>query len=260
MATPSTEVYVERLYDFVAGEEDEGRVCDAIPDEACRWVPRNFYLNALNDSATKLGDQLGSPGLVLPWLLDVLGAPAFLAGLLVPVRRSLALLPQLVIAGRVRQFKRRKWFWAGGASVYALAFLLMVPAAALLSPTAAGLTIVWLLALASLGRGVSSVAFKDVLAKTIPHGRRGRLLATRATAGGILTLGAGLVLRLYVSDQSTLTPFLILLGVTASLWFIGAALVVAIREEEGATEGARNPLQEARAGLRLLNEQPGFRI
>jgi hypothetical protein len=251
---------VEQLYDFITGEDDEGRVCEGIPEDACTAVPRNFFLNVLNGSATKLGDQLGSPSLVLPWFLDALGAPTFLAGLLVPVRRSLALLPQLAIAGRIRRFEKRKWFWAGGAFGFGLAFLLMVPAALIPSDAVAGLAVVLLLALASLARGISSVAFKDVLAKTVPKGRRGRLLAMRATVGGLLTLVAGVLLRLYVADGSTTRPFLVLLSITAGLWFVGAVLVLAIREQEGATAGGRNALEEALAGLQLVREKPGFRI
>jgi hypothetical protein len=250
---------VERLYDFISGEDDEGRVCEAIPEDACTDVPRNFFLNVLNGSATKLGDKLGSPSLVLPWFLDALGAPTFLAGLLVPVRRSLALLPQLAIAGRIRRFEKRKWFWAGGAFGFGLAFLLMVPAALIPSSAVAGVAVVLLLALASLARGISSVAFKDVLAKTVPKGRRGRLLAMRATAGGLLTLTAGALLRLYIVDGSATRPFLVLLSITAGLWFVGAVLVLAIEEKEGATAGGRSALEEASAGLQLLQEKPGFR-
>jgi MFS family permease len=250
---------IEQLYDFITGEDDEGRVCEDIPEDACTNVPKNFFLNALNGSATKLGDQLGSPSLVLPWFLDALGAPPLLSGFLVPVRRSVALLPQLAIAGRIREFKKRKWFWVAGALGFAVGFVLMVPAALSLPALGAGIAIVLLLALSSLARGVSSVAFKDVLGKTIPKGRRGTLLATRATAGGILTLIAALLLGLYLADQSSVTPYLILLAATAGLWFIGAALASAIEEEDGATEGGRNTLEEARAGIRLLREKPGFR-
>lgn len=259
MTVTEADSTIEQLYDFIADEDDEGHVCDAIPDEACTEVPRNFFLNALNGTATKLGDQLGSPSLVLPWFFDALGAPAYLTGLLVPVRRSLALLPQLAIAGRIRRFERRKWFWVGGGAGFGVAYLLMVGAAFLPSPVLAGVVIVLLLALASLSRGVGSVAFKDVVAKTIPKGRRGRLLATRATAGGILTLGAGLLLRLYVADETAVTPYLILIGSTAVLWFIGVTFAAFVTEEEGATSGSRNPLQEARAGLKLLRQKPGFR-
>ncbi|HSM57362.1 MAG TPA: hypothetical protein VK879_14515 [Candidatus Sulfomarinibacteraceae bacterium] len=251
-------VNLEQLYNFIT-EEDAASVCEAIPDEACQEAPRNFFLNALNGTATKLGDQLGSPGLVLPWLLDALGAPAFLTGWLVPVRRAMALLPQLAIAGRIRRFQKRKWFWAGGGAVFGLGFLLMIPAALLLPAVWAGLAILLALGLGSVGRAASSVAFSDVLAKTIPRGRRGALLGLRATSAGVLTLVAGLLLRLYVAEEGDLRPYLLLLGVAGLLWLLGAALAAAVTEQPGAAEGARNGVQQARAGWRLLQEQPGFR-
>lgn len=254
-----TRLTLEQLYDFISEDDDEGSSCEAIPDEACREVPYNFFLNALNGASTKLGDQLANPSLVLPWLLDVLGAPPSLSGWLVPVRRAGALLPQLAIAGRIRTFARRKWFWAGGGFVFGAAILLMIPAVLALPPLWAGVGVVLALGVGSLGRGVSSVAFKDVLAKTIPRGRRGTLLATRATAAGILTLIAGLLLRLYVADETSLTPFVILLGSAGLLWFAGVAIVLFIREHEGVTEGARNSLEQARAGWHLLQEKSGFR-
>ena len=249
---------LEQLYDFIT-LDDDGNVCDTIPEGACSDVPRNFFLNAANGAATKLADQLASPNLVLPWLLDALGAPRFLAGWLVPVRRSLALLPQLAIAGRIRQFARRKWFWAGGGAAFGLAILLMIPAALALSPLEAGIAIVLLLGVGSVARGVSSVAFKDVLAKTIPQGRRGTLLATRATVAGALTLLAGALLQLYVAEETSLTPYVLLLGAAGLFWFVGVAFGLPVEEEAGTTGGARNALQEARAGWSVLQTQPGWR-
>jgi hypothetical protein len=253
------QVDLGQLYDLITGEDDKDRVCDPISEEACTNVPRNFFLNVLNGSTTKLGDKLGSPSLVLPWLLDALGAPAFLTGLLVPIRQSLALLPQLAIAGQIRRFARRKWFWAGGGLGFGLSFFLMLLAVLALPPSAAGIAIVFFLALGSMSRGVSSVAFKDVLAKTIPQRRRGTLLAARAASAGALTLGAGLLLRAYVAEVNAIGPFLALLAATAVLWSIGAGLAAAVEEEKGATQGGRNALQEARVGWGFLRQQAGFR-
>jgi MFS family permease len=249
---------VERLYEILT-EEDDGSACETIPAGACTDVPRNFFLNAANGAATKLGEQLGSPSLVLPWMMDALGVPASLTGLLVPVRESMSLLPQLAVAGRIRRFEKRKWFWAGGGAAFGLGFLLMIPAALLLPPVWAGVIIVLLLALGSVGRGVSSVAFKDVLAKTVPQGRRGTLLALRAAAGGILTLVAGILLRLYVADANALRPYLVLLAAAGTLWMVGVFFAAVVEEQPGATGGARNALQQARSGLYLLRQEPGFR-
>jgi MFS family permease len=62
-----------------------------------------------------------------------------------------------------------------------------------------------------------------------------------------------------VADASALTPYVILILVAAGLWFVGALLFGAIDEEDGATDGGRNALEEAQAGWQLLGEVPGFR-
>ena len=99
---------------------------------------------------------------------------------------------------------------------------------------------------------------KDVLAKTIPKGKRGRLLAARATLGGLLTLIAGSILRLYIVDSQSLVPYLILIAGAAMLWAIASVCFAAIAEEKGATEGGRNALAEVSAGLRLIREVSEF--
>jgi len=93
------------------------------------------------------------------------------------------------------------------------------------------------LALFSVASGVGSVAFKDVLAKTIPKGKRGRLLAARATCGGLLTLIAGSIFRLYIVDSQSLVPYLILIAGAAVLWGIASLCFAAIIEEKGANAG-----------------------
>jgi hypothetical protein len=247
----------EWVYEVVVGEEDE-RSCEAIPDEACREVPGNFVLNALNGASTKLAEQLASPGLVLPWMLGAVGAPASLVGLLVPVRRAGSLLPQLAVAGRIRAYARRKWFWVGAGVVQAVALVAMIPPLLLLPPLPAGLAVLAALAVFAVSSGVGSVAFKDVLAKTIPRGRRGRLLGVRATVGGLLAVGAAGALRFTMAQEESLLPYVILLASAAGLWLLGSLFFAAIQEVEGATEGGRNALEEARAGFHLLKAEPAF--
>lgn len=78
MAIEST---LKQAYEF-ATEDDEDKVCDNLPDEACQEVPGNLFLNVVDRMATKLADQLANPGLVLPWFLDSVGAPAAVIGFL----------------------------------------------------------------------------------------------------------------------------------------------------------------------------------
>ena len=221
---------------------------------------KNFILNVINGTLTKLGDQLVNPGLVLTWLMEALGVSASLIGALVPVRRSFALLPQLIISGRMRENKIRKYFWVTGAIGFGLFVGLMVPTIAAFSDFPwIGWAVLALLALASLSRGISSIAFKDIVGKTISLGRRGRLLGIRATSGGILALIAGILMRLYLASTTNLTIYYYLIGGGALLWVLGGFVVSFIVEEESIPDDARNPVEEIRAGYQLLRKNPDLR-
>jgi hypothetical protein len=249
---------LDRVYEFIT-DEDEQNMCEELPEGVCNNIPKNFFLNALNGMATKLADQLANPGLVLPWFMDALGAPALFAGFLIPSRRAGALLPQLLVSGQIRRLPIRKWFWVAGGSVFGLMLLLMIPTALLLPTLAAGVGILVLLVIGSIARGFSSVAFKDVLAKTIPQGQRGTLLAVRATAGGIFAFIAGFILKTQIGAEQPLWPYLLMIGTAGFLWLISVSFVILIDEPGGATDGARDPLQESRAGLKLFKNNSDFR-
>ncbi|MFO7769075.1 MAG: MFS transporter [bacterium] len=254
---PDTVAAHRHVYELVAGG-GEGRVCEAIPEEACSEVPRNFLLNVANGACTKLAEQLASPGLVLPWLYAAIGAPASLAGALLPVRRAGSLLPQLLVAGRIRRLARRKWAWVAAGSSQAIFLALMIPAVLGLPPAAAGAVVLGLMALWSIASGVGSVSFQDVMGKTVPRWRRGRMLGLRATLGGILTVTAGILIKTRLDRDGSVAPYLTLLAGAALLWALGALFFALIREVPGATGGGRNALEEAAEGTRLMREVPAF--
>jgi hypothetical protein len=249
----------EAIYSHIMGEDPEGRACDDIPDEACSDVPTSFALNVLNGSCTKLAEQLASPGLVLPWLLASLGAPVALSGWLVPIRQAGSLAPQLVVADALRGYTRRKWFWTAAGISQAAMLLLMAVSVATLPPVVAGTAIVVLLALFSVASGVGSVAFSDVVGKTVPRGRRGRMLALRASLGGGLALIAGLWMRASFSAGAGLAPLLLLLLVAAGLWIAGAGFFALIPEPAGATGGRSNGLRAALGSMTLVLREATLR-
>lgn len=255
---------LENLYRFItraSAGEDREEACAGISEQACENAPQSFFLNAINGTLTKLADQLASPGLVLPWFLDAIAAPTALIGLVTPIRRAGALLFQLVISGNIRPYKIRKVFWMAGGGIFGLCILLMIPTALLFEPLPAAIGVLVLLGLGSLGRGLSSVAFKDVLAKTIPRGRRGTLLSVRATVGGGLALIAGLIIQARYSqpDQESLTTYLAMLGIAGGLWVVSTLPVWLIGEPQGQEDERRNIVEEVRAGYRILKKLPGFR-
>ena len=248
----------ERVYEMLFDETEE-RACRDISEAECHEAPRNFSLNAANGAATKFAEQLASPDLTLPWMLSAIGAPVAITGLLVPLRRAGSLLPQLAASGRIRALPIRKSVWVGAAAVQTASLALMAVSVAFLSGLIAGIAIAALLAVFSVASGVASVAYKDVLAKTIPKGRRGRLLAVRSAIGGLLTIGAGLVLYLVVRDSADRLPYVILVAGAALLFGLAALLFARIREQPGATAGGRTPFEELAAAWQLFHTDHPFR-
>lgn len=241
---------VDRVYLQLTGD-DEGRVCRDIPESACDAQPGNFLKHVVALGATKTGDGLVDAKLVLPWLLGALGAPSFFVGLLVPIREAGALLPQLVTAGSIRALPLRKWAWALGSLVQGLAVVAMGLAGFTLEGAALGWAIAGLLTLMSLARSVCSVAYKDVLGKTVSKSTRGTATGTASTiaSGLVFAFGALLALDWLPLESAIISAVLVLAGV---LWIVGAGVFVTLAEKPGATEGGGNALDVVFEQISLL--------
>lgn len=259
MAEISANDRLQRIYAILSNDDAEDRACEAIPDSACSNVPRNYVLNVFNGALTKLAEQLAGPRLVLPWLLTAIGAPVFLAAMLMPLKHAASLLPQLAVSGQLRRFSMRKWFWVCAGLAQAGCLMLMIVAAWWLPPRYAGFAIVALLGLFSAASGTGSVAFQDVVGKTIGRGQRGEMLSRRSMLGGMLAVVFGIVLKFWVGSSNDLGLYLGMLLVAASLWALAALLFAAMAEQPGATEGGRTPLGEGRAGMQLWRTVSGYR-
>lgn len=245
-------VAYERLVD-----EEDARVCTDIPHEACRYVPVNFFNIIGTSTLTKLGDELANPKTVLAWILAYVQAPVHLVGLLVPLRESGSMLPQLLIAAWIRRLAVRKWAWVAGSVLQGITVAGIAMAAFTLDGAAAGWTIIGLLAAFSLARGLCSVAHKDVIGKTIPKTRRGRLNGYSASLAGVLAIAVGLsFLALGGGDAEV---YALLLAGASLTWLAAGAWFAFVEEAPGATEGGGNALETAVAKLGILRTDVPFR-
>jgi MFS family permease len=247
----------EDLYLKLTDEED-ARVCEDISDDACIETPQNFLLILLSHFFTKLGDAVASPKTVLAWVTTAVGAPAFVLGLLVPVRESGSMIPQLFIGGVIRRMPVRKWVWVAGSLAQALCILGIGVVVMTLSGRGAGWAILSLVVLFSLARGFCSVAAKDVLGKTIPKRKRGQLTGWSASAAGLVTLGVALFLILSPRDSQLTTLGWLLVG-AGTLWLVAALIYSRVREYAGETAGGGNAVAEAVKRLSILRDDKPFR-
>ncbi|MBR9883616.1 MAG: MFS transporter [Oceanospirillales bacterium] len=252
------ESLTHNLYQKLINEED-ARACKAIDESACREVPGNFILTLISQFLTQLGDAVSNPKIVLPWIMESIAAPLYLLGFLVPIRESGSMLPQLVIASYVRRMPIRKSVWVLGSILQALAIGAIGVVAWQLEGAVAGWSIIALLCLFSLARGLCSVASKDVIGKTIPKAQRGRLTGWSSSAAGLITLSLGALLLLNDGDSFSPEHFGVLLAGAGMLWLVAAVIYSRVTEFPGETNGGANGFMEAIKRLDILRTDRPFR-
>lgn len=249
-----------KVYELIYPELEDDRVCSDIKDSACKEAPHNYFWNLTSGMASKLAEQLASPSIVLTWILAGLGAPYVAIGLLQPAKEVGSMFPQLIIAGKIRAYKVRKFIWSSAAAFQGLCLLIIF-----------GLTITaldrlsWPLILVtfflfSIASGVASVAFSDVLGKTIPKGARGSLLGMRGMLGGVLGLMAAVFIHFQLTRESPIEHYAYLILIAAVLWFISSFCFSQIDEDKGETQGGKSALSQLKSGLKLLKQDRGFLI
>lgn len=168
------------------------------------------------------------------------------------------MMPQLWIGAWIRQRRIRKWFWVAGGLVQGVCLLLMMVAVSLLDGTLAGLAVIGLLVVFSLARAACSVAYKDVLGKTIPKTRRGRLSGWISAVAGLASMSVGLWLSTK-GQSDDMTLYLGLLALAALFWLIAIVSYARIREFPGETAGGKDGWQAAVENLALLKKDRPFR-
>ena len=255
-ATTSTGV-VDRLYGrLVRSEVHDPEDLQALPGDADRHVAHNAVHTVGALTLTKIGDRVVDAKTVLTWLMATLGAPSALTGLLVPVRESGALLPQVLVARFVAGRPRRQPTWLVGALGQAAAVAAMAVIALTTSGVAAGAALVLALAVFATFRSVCSLTIKDVMGRTIPTGERGQVTGWATTASGLVAITVGLGIRALGQDAGT-AVFGGLLGAAAVLWVASAGVFLRVREP--AVPDDPDAREGVAASLRLLVTDRPFR-
>lgn len=223
--------------------------------------PSDSRLNAalliIAQTCNTLADALASTKIVLPWIMNGIGAPVFLSGLLVPIRESGSLLPQIALSSFIQRLAVRKYAYCAGTFVQAVGVSLIAGTAHYLQGWLAGLIIVLLVAVMSLARAICSISSKDVLGKTIPKSRRGRLMGISSTIAGGIAIAVGVAL--IVGWLSAATELIWILIVAAVAWALSSLLFSYINEPRGETATESSVNAQFLIGLGLLKSDAAFR-
>jgi hypothetical protein len=228
-----------------------------------RYESRNFRLGVLHGALAELGKTLANPSLVLALFVRQLGGSNTLVGLLSTIHYSGWFLPQLFVAGRIQNEPHKTPYYmkaeltrSAGYAIIALAILAM-PQAGLLA------VFFVLFAVSYLAHGAGSVPKFDVISKAIPAPRRGSFFARSNLWAGVVSFGAGLVVRYILNEEPGPPPveryaWLILLAAVFFALAVVAFWVIAepvIQSDCGQISWAR----QLRHVPALLSHNAGYR-
>ncbi|ETW13965.1 major facilitator superfamily permease [Roseivivax marinus] len=205
-----------------------GTLTDDDGDASAREA-RNGLRHMVSLSVQKVADGLIDPKLVLAWLMNVLGAPAYLVGFLVPIREAGALLPQILLAGPTEALRHRKWVWVAGCAVQGVGALGIALSALMLDGAAAGVAICLSLAVLACARAACSVSYKDILGKTVPKTRRGAVKGVAGSASSAAVLVFALLLISGLLQEKG--PLVVAILIASALWFLASAVFATLEEK-----------------------------
>ncbi|EPD70148.1 hypothetical protein HMPREF1219_00581 [Corynebacterium pyruviciproducens ATCC BAA-1742] len=228
------------------------------PDSVSPKEQRNgrAYVTAMGLQG--IGDQLVNAKTVLPWVFSMAGVSSFFAALLIPIRESGSMLPQAAITPWLTAKRRRATVWSIGALIQAISAILMGLSIGFARGALLGVLVVVFLATFSLGRAIGSISAKDVQARTISKGRRGRLTGTSTMVSGLIAVTVGIAIR--ALGHSLSLGFLALLVAAGGVCWLLASLVFT-RIDEPTDEGGQQGSSKgwAAEAWELLSTDRAFR-
>jgi len=207
--------------------------------------------------STNAARELTSVKLVLPFLYTSVGAPVFFAGLLVPIATAAKIGVQTFAAPLIGAARSNKKFLALAALATALALVLI-------SLTLDLVTVPWLVAIflfvalvLGASAGLGSLAFQNLIGRTLTHETRSRLLFTQSSLAGIFAMIVAFASQIVLKPGTSLVAHQELIWLGIGLFLISALVITAIREPPAPTDTSQQG-GPRRRGLAELGE--GFRI
>ncbi len=222
----------------------------------------NYRLGVLNGWLAATGDGLMNASVVLAAFASRLGAPGSVIGLLPAIQAGGWMLPQILVAARVRALPYKLPVYRSAASVRTLSFVWMAASSALLIrwPALLLASFIFGMVVNALASGVSGLPFLEVVSKTVPPERRAAFFGLRNLVGGLLAFGAGLGVR-QVLASSVAFPYnyTLIFAAATAVYTVAYALFGRVTEPPDAPQPTSDLRAELRAIPQTLRGDPDFR-
>lgn len=226
------------------------------------WADRNYRFGVLNGWLVFIGDGFLNASVVLAAFASRLGAPNAVIGLLPAIQAGGWMLPQILVAARIRERPYKLPVYRSAALVRTLSYVWMVASSAFLIdyPTVLLTAFIFGMIVNALASGVSGLPFLEVVSKTIPAERRAAFFGTRNLVGGVLAFLAGLVVR-QILDSGLRFPYdyTLIFALATVVYTVGYALFGRLHEPPDPPQPPSDLRAELRAIPVTLREDKDFR-
>ncbi len=226
---------------------------------------RNYRLIFLSGALATIGGQLVNPRLVLPFLYLALGAPTFVAGLLLPFVTAARLIAEIFVSPFVNRVTRAK-LAVYVPNILTGAILAIVALFATNLPQVMVVLLFLTTALVmGLCQGIASLGTSQIYGVSVPDAKRNRMVFAQATISGVLAIAVVWVTKdLLVSEQPMQRHIVVMWCGVIAMFAAGISFIgVRILEDEKAAAPApvhkSKPLQELATGFRTGMAYPWYR-
>jgi len=250
---------------------------------------RNFVLGILNGSLVNLGLAFIDPFTVLPVFITRLGGSGMLVGLASAVYGTGWFFPQAFAAAAAETRVRVIGIYRAMTVVRVAALMALVAAMFCVDPSRPRMLLAFVigsLSVAQVAAGISGVPFLEVTSKMFPVETRGRFFAARRFIGGLLGIGAGVVVAVVLGQRtrglagdgviqsvrsvlmhlgwvglSFPRNYAVLFTIGTALSAVGYAAFCAVRETPSVHLPARRSVRSLfDDGFMLLRHHPNYRL
>ncbi len=193
---------------------------------------RNFLILAIYQIVWRCGWIFKTESIIMPVVLDLLGAGAWVRSCLPLLNRFGLSIPPLLMARRVKVMRRKKWGLAACTTILAFSFLALSGIWATCRESGRGwlpLVFLVLYAVFFMSNGVNQMCFNTLQGKLVATTHRGRLMLVANVVGSAGAIGCVfLLLPKWLTDE--VGRFELIFGFAALCFALSAMLSCLLAE------------------------------
>lgn len=234
-------------------------------EDKAREQSRNFWIAVLQGIFGRISFSLADTTTVLSAFVYKLTASNTLVGLTGSLMSVGWMWPQLLISNLLEHRPRKMPFYIIGTSVQIAVWLAITVCTVLIGSrnySLLALSFIWLYFAGTSSMGASSVAYMDIISKTIEPQRRARFFSLGNFIGGFFAIFIGFLVRYILSDASGLVfpnNYALLFGGVAFMAVISLVIFLKIREPIRPVQTTRKTLwQHLKQGPRFLRTDRNY--